>query len=216
MKHLYILLSIVILFTLVGCKPTQQQTPESPIDTAATSGDAVVDANLRPDDIKTEELPIAPTDLPPPPPEDPIIKPTSDEFPPVEPEPPRDLSKRSPLPPEEIREIPVAPVATDSNTSEYIPYSQEALNELKGQRPFVLFFHASWCPTCRRLDGNLNSKSDELDSAVILKANYDSESELKKEYKVTVQHTLVFFNADGTIAKKKIGTLFDEVKEFFR
>ena len=56
----------------------------------------------------------------------------------------------------------------------------------------VLFFHAAWCPTCRSLERAIkNEESNIPNGLTIFKVDYDSESELKRMYKVTYQHTLV-------------------------
>jgi len=106
-------------------------------------------------------------------------------------------------------------VANTANNLQYVDYSESKFNELKENKPFVLFFHASWCPTCRKLDSNINSSSEKLKGANILKIDYDTATELKKEYSVTVQHTLVFFNADGTINKTDKGTRISRVIDFY-
>lgn len=70
----------------------------------------------------------------------------------------------------------------------------------------VIFFHASWCPSCRSLSSNLEKNSTSIPSTLtILKASYDSEKELKKKYGVTTQHTLVQVDANGTMIKKWSG-----------
>lgn len=71
----------------------------------------------------------------------------------------------------------------------------------------VLFFHASWCPSCRglnaRIEGNLGSIPE---GVTILKTDYDRETELRKKYGVTYQHTLVQVDADGNLIKKWSGS----------
>lgn len=70
----------------------------------------------------------------------------------------------------------------------------------------VLFFHASWCPSCRGLSADIESNLAAIPAQVsILKVDYDAESELKKKYGVTYQHTLVQVAADGTLIKKWSG-----------
>lgn len=70
----------------------------------------------------------------------------------------------------------------------------------------VLFFHASWCPSCRGLNSNIESNLKSIPAGVtILKADYDKEVELKKKYGVTTQHTLVQVDAAGTMLKKWSG-----------
>lgn len=71
----------------------------------------------------------------------------------------------------------------------------------------VLFFHASWCPSCRGLNTDIEKNLRALPPEVsILKVDYDTESELKKKYGVTYQHTLVQVAADGTMIKKWSGS----------
>lgn len=71
----------------------------------------------------------------------------------------------------------------------------------------VLFFHASWCPSCRGLNADIEQNLGVIPPGVsILKVDYDTESELKKKYGVTYQHTLVQVAADGTLIKKWSGS----------
>ncbi len=71
----------------------------------------------------------------------------------------------------------------------------------------VLFFHASWCPSCRSLNASIEGSMAEIpDGVTILKADYDKETELKKKYGVTTQHTLVQVDKDGNLIKKWSGS----------
>ncbi|MBM3261200.1 thioredoxin family protein [Candidatus Kaiserbacteria bacterium] len=70
----------------------------------------------------------------------------------------------------------------------------------------ILFFHASWCPSCRGLNSDIEKNVNGIPSGVtILKTNYDKETELKKKYGVTSQHTLVQVDKDGNLIKKWSG-----------
>jgi thiol-disulfide isomerase/thioredoxin len=71
----------------------------------------------------------------------------------------------------------------------------------------VLFFHASWCPSCRGLNASIESNGATIPEGItILKTDFDKETELKKKYGVTYQHTLVQVSADGTMIKKWSGS----------
>ncbi len=71
----------------------------------------------------------------------------------------------------------------------------------------VLFFHASWCPSCRGLNTDIESHVKEIPEGVtILKTDYDKETELKKKYGITYQHTLVQVDKDGNMIKKWSGS----------
>lgn len=82
----------------------------------------------------------------------------------------------------------------------------------------VLFFHASWCPSCRSLNSDIENNMSAIPEGVsILKLDYDKETELKKKYGVTYQHTLVQVDKDGNLIKKwsgspKLSNLVSEIK----
>lgn len=86
--------------------------------------------------------------------------------------------------------------------SSYETYSPEKL-ALADTNKVVLFFRASWCPTCRTLDSDIRSNIESIpEGLIILDVDYDNATALKQKYGVTVQHTLVQVDASGNqIAK---------------
>jgi thioredoxin 1 len=82
----------------------------------------------------------------------------------------------------------------------------------------VLFFHASWCPSCRSLGSDIENNMSSIPEKVsILKVDYDKETELRKKYGVTYQHTLVQVDKDGNLIKKwsgspKLSSLVSEIQ----
>jgi len=71
----------------------------------------------------------------------------------------------------------------------------------------ILFFHASWCPTCRAADSDINKNLSEIPDGVhILKIDYDSNTALKQKYGVTYQHTFVQVDSSGNLIKKWTGS----------
>lgn len=71
----------------------------------------------------------------------------------------------------------------------------------------VLFFRASWCPTCRALDADIKKNLSAIPVGVtILDVDYDRYADLKKQYGVTTQHTLVQVDADGKEIAKWVGS----------
>ena len=68
----------------------------------------------------------------------------------------------------------------------------------------ILFFNASWCPTCHSADAELKS-SQIPDGLVILSVDYDKYTELKKKYGITYQHTFVQVDAKGNLISKWSG-----------
>jgi len=77
----------------------------------------------------------------------------------------------------------------------------------------VLYFSATWCPTCNALNNNLNANLNSIPEGVnILKIDYDNSTELKQKYGVTFQHTFVQVDAEGNqITKWSGGTTLESV-----
>jgi len=72
----------------------------------------------------------------------------------------------------------------------------------------VLFFNATWCSTCKKARSNLEADLSAIpaDLAIVL-VDFDSETDLKRQYGVTVQHTFVQIGADGSELAKWSGSL---------
>ena len=93
----------------------------------------------------------------------------------------------------------------NTTSGTYESYAPEKLVKAESGR-VVLFFHASWCPTCRALNSDIEASKSEIPGDVtILKTDYDTETELKKKYSVTTQHTLVQVDKDGNMLTKWSG-----------
>lgn len=87
----------------------------------------------------------------------------------------------------------------------YKVYSPEKLAMAQDGK-VVLFFKASWCPTCRALDADIKANMTAIPSGVtILEVDYDTSGDLKKKYGVTMQHTLVQVDAAGNLISKWSG-----------
>ncbi len=87
---------------------------------------------------------------------------------------------------------------TSQTSSITTPYSAAKLADLKGKEPVAIFFHATWCPVCQAMDKNLATEPEKIPNGVtILKADYDTEDSLKKEYQVVQQSTWVVLDKTG-------------------
>lgn len=97
--------------------------------------------------------------------------------------------------------VSVTPLAAGTYT-DYSPNKVSAAAD----GPTVIFFHAAWCPTCRALENDIEANLSNIPPGVtILKADFDSETELKKKYGVVRQHTLVQIDANGNLIKTLTG-----------
>ena len=89
----------------------------------------------------------------------------------------------------------------------YEAYAPEKVMLASATHDVVLFFRASWCPTCRAVDADIKANLSKIPSDLaILDVNYDNSSELKKKYGVTYQHTFVQVDKDGNMIKKWSGS----------
>ncbi len=70
----------------------------------------------------------------------------------------------------------------------------------------VLFFNASWCPSCVAAKNSLSSEDFVGENILILSVDYDDSTELKNTYWVTAQHTFVQIDTAGTLIKKWVGS----------
>ncbi len=100
----------------------------------------------------------------------------------------------------------------------YEAYAPEKVALASATHDVVLFFRASWCPTCRAVDADIKANLSKIPSSLaILDVNYDNSTALKQKYGVTYQHTFVQVDKDGNLIKKWSGSptlsaLVSEVK----
>ena len=78
---------------------------------------------------------------------------------------------------------------------QYMDYSVKAFDEAKDSKR-VLYFYASWCPSCIAGDRALK-KADLLEGVVVFKTDYDVATNLKQKYGVVRQHTFVQVDEEG-------------------
>jgi thiol-disulfide isomerase/thioredoxin len=97
----------------------------------------------------------------------------------------------------------------------YKDYSESAIkSEQEAGQKVVLFFHAPWCPFCKAANtAFLNNISQIPAGVTVLKTDYDSNTELKKKYGVTYQHTFVQIDNNGNLVTKWNGGDIDSLKQ---
>jgi thiol-disulfide isomerase/thioredoxin len=98
------------------------------------------------------------------------------------------------------------PVATAAPVAgAYIDYTDGVVEDTAGAK--VLFFHAAWCPQCRKLDEQLRAEGPP-EGLTIFKVDYDSRSDLRQRYGVTLQTTVVFVDDAGAAISSAV--LYDD------
>ncbi len=105
--------------------------------------------------------------------------------------------------------------AEEAVTALSATYTDYEANKGTGKK-HILFFHASWCGTCVAWEKKINEMMAELpENTLILKADYDSNTDLRTQYEINKQSTAAFINADGSVAKTEMDPSLDSVKAFF-
>lgn len=117
----------------------------------------------------------------------------------------------------ERKEDPEKEGSTLDSGGKYVIYSPEKLAAAAGTRR-VIYFYATWCPTCQPADKDFQNNMDRLPQDVtVLRANYSDgdtdqdEKDLAKKYGVTYQHTFVQIDKNGQELVKWNGGQLDEL-----
>jgi methionine-R-sulfoxide reductase len=84
----------------------------------------------------------------------------------------------------------------------YQNYSPEVLKNAT-EKNIVLFFHADWCSTCKSFEKKVLTETIP-DDILILKVNYDTELELRKEYNIVTQTSFVLIDNKWNLRKRWI------------
>lgn len=95
---------------------------------------------------------------------------------------------------------------TDSGIMEQYSATNLAEAHQRGDK-VVVAFAATWCPSCQALGKDIMKNVSNIPSGVtILEADFDNETDLKKKYGVTQQHTFVQVDAENEMLKKWSGS----------
>ena len=101
-------------------------------------------------------------------------------------------------------------------TGSYITFAEfEEAPETYANSRTVLFFNADWCSTCQIARENFEKEAANLPSDLtIVIVDFDTATDMKKKYGVTIQHTFVQVDPEGTELAKWAGSVtVDEVEK---
>jgi len=106
--------------------------------------------------------------------------------------------------------------AESTGIDRYVVYSDQVLSE-KTDTKKVLFFHADWCSVCNAFEKEIKAQGVP-EGITIVKASFDKDTELKKEYGVTIQSTFVLLDESNEVVRvwpfgQGLGGISDLYKE---
>ena len=114
-------------------------------------------------------------------------------------------------------EIPVKQPTLIGGPGGYQDFSLETYQRLLGQKPFALFFHASWCPTCRNMEKEIQENLSQLpQDLTLLKVNFDQETEIKKKYGLTQQSLVKIIDGKGNPGETLVAPKLQKIIEGLR
>ena len=87
----------------------------------------------------------------------------------------------------------------------FVPYEASLISRASKENKTVLFFNASWCPSCQATTASLKS-AGVPDGVTVLSVDYDTNQALRQKYGVTYQHTFVQVDASGNQLAKWSGS----------
>lgn len=112
--------------------------------------------------------------------------------------------------PEDVTTITQTPTTTVDGGEigqKYLDYSPERISLAENDQ-ILLLFTADWCVSCKQLDTDiLNNISTIPEDILILKVNYESDTQTKDKYQVDTPHTIISIDNQGNERKRWIGSL---------
>lgn len=113
--------------------------------------------------------------------------------------------------------ISTSPSESEMVSDQYVQYSTGILESVQEPRR-VLFFYASWCPTCRPADKSLQENVARLpEDVVVIRVNYNDpetdqeEKDLAKKYEIGYQHIFVQIDTAGNKLHQWTGGEIEEL-----
>lgn len=112
----------------------------------------------------------------------------------------------------------VEPMSESQLAPGYYTYSSSEIEAARqrGDR-VVLYFWAPWCSTCTSLDLDIKQKKTMVPPGVaVMRIDYDSARELKRQYNVVTQHTFVQIDSKGKELSSWVGGDFENFSKYLQ
>ena len=91
-----------------------------------------------------------------------------------------------------------------ANTSavEIVDYNGKSLaDSITAGKKTLIWFHASWCATCKAQELVLAKIPKDQNKTVIIKVDFDTATKLRRELKVATQSTFLIYKDSKEIAR---------------
>lgn len=115
---------------------------------------------------------------------------------------------QSPAPEAPVSEAPASSEESSAVAGQYITYGTYETSAAEfSDTNVVLFFNAAWCSTCQVARENFEASLDQIPTDLtIVVVDFDTATEVRKKYGVTVQHTFVQIDPAGEAVGKWSGS----------
>jgi thioredoxin 1 len=85
-----------------------------------------------------------------------------------------------------------------------IPFTKSEFDTLQSEgKPILIHVHATWCPTCKVQDPIINelTRSPELKNIKVLEVDFDSQKDIVRQFRVSMQSTLIVFKGGKEVGR---------------
>ena len=95
--------------------------------------------------------------------------------------------------------------ATNASALEIVDYNGKSLAEsITAGKKTLVWFHATWCATCKAQELVLMKIPKDQNHTVIIKVDFDTATKLRRELKVPTQSTFLVYK-DGKEVGRSVG-----------
>ena len=95
--------------------------------------------------------------------------------------------------------------ATNASALEIVDYNGKSLAEsITTGKKTLIWFHATWCATCKAQELVLAKIPKNQNQTVIVKVDFDTATKLRRELKVATQSTFLIYK-DGKEVARSVG-----------
>jgi thiol-disulfide isomerase/thioredoxin len=85
---------------------------------------------------------------------------------------------------------------------EIVDYNGESLAQsISSRKKTLVWFHASWCATCKAQELVLDKIPKDQNNTLIIKVDFDKASKLRRELKVPTQSTFLVYRNGREVAR---------------